>query len=68
MPMSELEANLATTSLQERTYLGEQLQLKKDLLGVLEDESLPPLAEAKFRDALKIIQSNIQRIQTQGLL
>lgn len=66
--LSELEALRQISDLQRRKYIREQLSLKRQIIGELQQEDLSVLRETELEEALEMISDNIQKIRVEGLL
>ena len=65
--ISELQALMYSSRLDRDRYLREQLKLKKDLKIEL-DSLISPIREQQIREALKMLDDNIQRIRFAGFI
>ena len=68
MPKSELEILLAQSDYNVRKYLLDLLDYKKQINKELQSENLPVERETSLKEALSMIEENIQKIRMDGIL
>lgn len=68
MPLSELQGQIHITNQKTRKFLREQLEMKAQVEETLESDDLSPFEEEQLREAIEILDNNIQRIRMAGIL
>ena len=68
MAVSEIEGKLYLTNLRIQRFVGRQLATKAQLKAQLESEDIDPLMEMRAKEAIRIINYNIQKFRADGLL
>ena len=67
MAISELEANMQIVDNLRRKYIVEQIELRKQLKEAYRVEK-SVLKQSQYRDAIRMVNNNLQIMRVEGLL
>ena len=68
MALTQMEALVALTDYRLRKFLKEQIGMRQKIEQELSSEDISVEREMQLKDALEIIEDNIQKVRMEGIL
>ena len=65
--LGELEALQQIADFEMRKFILDQIDRKKALQTVLDEESISPIKEKQYTEAIQIVNANIKKFQVSGI-